>query len=53
MFDRWTSDIAEVKIAASGLHNLILAEMDTGVKASINTFSLALTGALEMVTRQP
>lgn len=38
MFDRWTSDIAEVKTAASNLHSIILAEMDAGVKASINSF---------------
>ena len=38
MFDRWTSDIAEVKRAASNLHSMILAEMDAGVKAGIYTF---------------
>ena len=38
MFDRWTSDIAEVKKAASGLHSMILAEMEAGVKVGIISF---------------
>ena len=38
MFDCWTSDISEVKKAASGLHCMILAEMEAGVKVGIYSF---------------
>ena len=33
MFDRWTSDITEVKTAASDLYCLVSAEMEAGIKA--------------------
>ena len=35
MFDRWTSDIAEVKRAASDIHCLISAETQTGIQAGV------------------
>ena len=37
MFDCWTSDIAEVKKAASDFHCMILAEMEAGVKVGITS----------------
>ena len=50
MFDRWTSDITEVKRAASELYCLVSAELEAGIKASTININILLvpTGALEM-----
>ena len=49
MFDRWTSDIAEVKTAASELYSLVSAEVEAGVKAGTININILLvpTGALK------
>ena len=50
MFDRWTSDITEVKRAASELYSLVSAEVEAGVKAGTININIILApkGALEM-----
>ena len=49
MYDRWTSDIPDVKRAASDLESLILAEVEAGIKsANIILAGFSQGGALAL-----